>query len=145
MLVHFPKDLSHRKAIYYMKKKYTVIQHFSARKGSQIFILFREENDLSAISIYSFLTKPRTLPFWRWKWYCDIFREWSFKVQRSLIAQTTSFPPFSQMRSIVVCSFSTFRFGFSVPTSSVSLSCLTLPHTLVFIIITCGPKWAHTD
>lgn len=55
MLVHFPKDLSHREAIYYMKKKYNSTFLCQKRQPIFFFILFWEENDLSAISIYSFL------------------------------------------------------------------------------------------
>ena len=111
MLAHFPKDLSSRKAIYYMKKIY-IIQHFSARKGSQNFYIV-PETKRSFCNFHLLLPYP-DLALLEIERVLQQFQEVSFKAQRSFIAQKPSLPPLSQLKPAVVFSFSAFHFGFLV-------------------------------
>lgn len=113
MLAHFPKDLSHRKAIFYMKKKYNSM--FLCQKRLPKFLYCSGKKMTFAISIYSSLPNLGLYSFGDGNSIATFsWSESSNKVQRSFIPQTPNLLLVSQFRLIVVFSSSALGFGFLI-------------------------------
>lgn len=144
MLVHFPKDLSHRKAIYYMKKKYNSIFLCQKRQPNflycsrkkKFFLQFPFTPSLPSLELYSFgdgdgiatLSGSETLKY-----------KEKNKVQRSFIAQPPTSLLFLSGDPLLSLASPLWVLASWLPTSSVSVLSDPSPQHCG---VRCNNRWA---